>query len=163
MVNETMRLTKNFTLEEFERSKTAETYGIDNRVPKQYIRNVQALAEQLQTIRDMVEIPIHISSGYRCKEVNRINHGASSSQHMKGEAADIYIDTDPKKNLGWTLWDILKLIVQFIDFDQLIWENRPPSPSRPHGSKWIHVSFVTHRKNRHDVKGFDGKSYYEIG
>lgn len=158
-----MKLTKNFTLEEFERSKTAETYGIDNRVPKQYIRNVQALAEQLQTIRDMVEIPIHISSGYRCKEVNRINHGASSSQHMKGEAADIYIDTDPKKNLGWTLWDILKLIVQFIDFDQLIWETRPPSLSRPHGSKWIHVSFVTHRKNRHDAKGFDGKSYYEIG
>lgn len=73
-----MHLTRNFTLEEFEKSKTAETYGIDNRVPKKYIRNVQALAEQLQVIRDMVGIPIHISSGYRCKEVNRINHGASS-------------------------------------------------------------------------------------
>ena len=152
-----MHLTRNFTLEEFEKSKTAETYGIDNRVPKKYIRNVQALAEQLQVIRDMVGIPIYISSGYRCKEVNRINHGASSSQHMKGEAADIYIDTDPKKNLEWTLWDVLKLIVRFTDYDQVIWE------TRPNGNKWIHVSYVTYRTNRHDMRRCsDGKNYPKL-
>lgn len=76
---------------------------------------------------------------------------------MKGEAADIYIDTDPKKNLEWTLWDVLKLIVRFTDYDQVIWE------TRPNGNKWIHVSYVTYRTNRHDMRRCsDGKTYPKL-
>ena len=147
------RLSKNFTLEEFEVSATARMNGIDNHVPADKVKNVKALVDEvLQPTRDKVGIPIYISSGYRCKEVNRINHGATTSQHMRGEAADIFID--PVCSLGWTLWDVLKLIVQFTDFDQIIWE------TRPNGSKWIHVSYVTYRKNRHSMlRCADGKTY----
>ena len=154
-----MQLSKNFTLKEFEVSETARVNDIDNRVPKRYMKNVKALVDNvLQPTRDKVGIPIYISSGYRCREVNRINHGATTSQHMRGEAADIFID--PVCSLGWTLWDVLKLIVRFTDFDQIIWETRPPTKARPNGSKWIHVSYVTYRKNRHSMlRCADGKTY----
>lgn len=151
-----MRISKNFTLKEFEVSQTAEKHGIDNRVPAKLVPNVKALVDEvLQPTRNKVEIPIHISSGYRCKQVNAINHGAVSSQHMKGEAADIYII--PMEAKGWTLWDLAKLIVQFTDFDQLIYE------TRPNGSKWIHVSYTTKRANRHSLlRCKDGKHYYRL-
>lgn len=151
-----MKLSKNFTLKEFEVSNTAEKLGIDNRVPAKLVPNIKALVDEvLQPIRDKVEIPIHISSGYRCKQVNAVNHGAANSQHMKGEAADIYII--PMEAKGWTLWDIAGLIVRFTDFDQLIYE------TRPNGSKWIHVSYTTKRPNRHSLlRCKDGKHYYSL-
>ena len=75
-----MRLSRNFTLKEFEVSDTAEKLGIDNRVPTKLVPSVKALVDEiLQPIRDKVEIPIHVSSGYRCKQVNAIN--AYSSEY----------------------------------------------------------------------------------
>ena len=150
-----MKLTKNFTLEEFEHSETAIRNNIDNRVPERYIKNVKALAEKvLQPTRNRIGIPIYISSGYRCKMLNTAVKGAVTSQHTRGEAADIFID--PVCSLGWTLWDVCKLIVKHTDLDQLIWE------TRPNGSKWIHVSFVTYRKNRHNKLRTNDGIHYEI-
>ena len=159
-----MRISPHFVLAEFEKSPTAAACGIDNRVPTRYVPNVVALVnEVLEPVRSKLGIEIYISSGYRCKAVNAKNHGAAHSQHMKGEAADIYISSDPKKNLGYTLWDVLKLIVNITDFDQIIWETRPPTKARPNGSKWIHVSYVTYRKNRHSMlRCADGKTYKEL-
>ena len=151
-----MKLTKNFTLEEFEHSETAIRNNIDNRVPERYIKNVKALAEKvLQPTRNKIGIPLYISSGYRCKMLNTAVKGAVPSQHTRGEAADIFID--PVCSLGWTLWDVCKLIVKHTDFDQLIWE------TRPNGSKWIHVSYVTYRKNRnYALRTGDGIHYYPL-
>ena len=151
-----MKLTKNFTLEEFEHSETAIRNNIDNRVPERYIKNVKALAEKvLQPTRNRIGIPIYISSGYRCKMLNTAVKGAVTSQHTRGEAADIYLI--PAESKGWTLWDVCKLIVKHTDFDQLIWE------TRPNGSKWIHVSYVTYRKNRHSkLRCDDGKTYKKL-
>ena len=148
-----MRLSRNFTLSEFEVSKTARELGIDNRVPADLVPRVKALVDEiLQPMRTRIEIPIHISSGYRCPKVNKVNHGAKLSQHMKGEAADIYIK--PEESLGWSLWDVATLIVRFLDFDQLIWEERP------NGSRWIHVSYTTRRPNRRQaLRTKDGKHY----
>jgi len=150
-----MQLTPHFNLSEFEVSKTAEKHGIDNRVPAKCIRNVKALAEELEVIRTIWGFPIIISSGYRCSAVNKMNHGAKRSQHMKGEAADLVIN--PKKCGGWSLWKLFTIIYEQMDFDQLIWETRPS------GSRWIHVSFVTYRKNRHQcMQCKDGRTYQPL-
>ena len=151
-----MKLTKNFTLEEFEHSETAIRNNIDNRVPERYIKNVKALAEKvLQPTRNRIGIPLYISSGYRCKMLNTAVKGAVTSQHTRGEAADIFID--PVCSLGWTLGDLCKPIVTHTDFAQLSWE------TRPNGSKWMHVSFVTYRKNRHSkLRCDDGKTYKKL-
>ena len=45
--------------------------------------------ENLDIIREMYGKPLSISSGYRCPELNRIVNGKSTSQHLKGQAADI--------------------------------------------------------------------------
>ena len=54
--------------------------------------NVQRLAEELQYIRNYIQRPITINSGYRCESYNNTIPGSSSrSQHVLGKAADIVV------------------------------------------------------------------------
>jgi len=146
-----MKLTKHFSIEEFERSERAKRLGIDNTVPKALRPNIQALCENvLEPVRNHFEVPIHISSGYRCTALNKAVGGAPKSQHMKGQAADIYINAPPL-----TLRDIYLWMVDNLSFDQLIWEVRGGGRS-----KWIHVSYVSEGRNRHKaLRCEDGKHY----
>ena len=43
----------------------------------------------LQPLRDVYQKPMHVNSGYRCPELNKLVGGVATSQHVKGEAADI--------------------------------------------------------------------------
>ncbi len=76
--------TAHFTINEF-RSHD----GVD--VPVSIRGNVQALMEQLEVLRTEVNKPIRILSGYRSPEHNRSVGGATRSQHLCGQAADIQI------------------------------------------------------------------------
>lgn len=52
--------------------------------------NVKALVENvLDPLREKYGKPIKVNSGYRCPNHNLAVGGATLSQHMKGEAADI--------------------------------------------------------------------------
>lgn len=79
-----MKLTKNFSLHEFDCRDGSE-------MPQSVIQNVKALAEQLQIIRDYFSKPITINSGYRSQTYNRKIGGAKRSQHLTGRAADITV------------------------------------------------------------------------
>ena len=86
-----MKLTKHFTLEEFTRSSTAKARGIDNTVPEKLIPALRNLCVTvLEPLREQAKEPVEISSGYRCPELNRVVGGKNTSQHMKGEACDIW-------------------------------------------------------------------------
>ena len=68
----------------------------------------------LDPLREWYGKPITVNSGYRCPELNVAVKGSKTSQHMKGEAADI--DTgDRQQN---------KLLFEYIrknlPYDQLI-------------------------------------------
>lgn len=52
----------------------------------------QKLVEYLQKIRDHFGKAVNVSSGYRCVTHNKSVNGATSSYHLKGQAADIYIN-----------------------------------------------------------------------
>ena len=137
-------LSRNFTLEELCASATAKAKGIRNNPGQTDIVNLCALAHQiLQPLRNAMNEPIKIGSGYRSLALNRAVGGVNNSQHMKGEAADLCIDGDMKKGRRWFNW-----ILDNCDFDQLIWEKNPKT-----GSEWVHVSFVYQDfgKNRHQV------------
>ena len=82
-------------------------------------------------------MPIYVSSGYRSPRLNNAVHGATTSQHTTGQAADIYI-----KNQEMPLKAVCDWMIKNLSFDQIIWE------TRPNGSKWIHVSYVSMEKNR---------------
>ena len=64
--------------------------GLDN-IPDNMnvIRNLVRLSEFLQIIRNELQLPIIVNSGYRSKEVNEAVGGVLSSYHVKGLAADI--------------------------------------------------------------------------
>lgn len=87
------RLSENFTLEEFTRSDTATRLGIDNTPGEKELEALRVLVERtLQPLRDRLGIPVHVNSGYRCPELNEAVGGVPTSQHQKGEAADLSVD-----------------------------------------------------------------------
>ena len=140
-----MRLSKNFTYEEFIRSSTAERMGIDNRPKtkeeeKKVIENLRNLClEVLQPLRDYVGAPVHINSGYRCKALNLAVGGVKNSQHSRGEAADIRI-ASPKQGREWAAW-----IEDNCRFDQMLLERNK------NGGVWLHVSCTRDEKANRQV------------
>lgn len=79
-------LTKNFSLRPF-------TCRNGVWVPSEYMDNVQELARNLQVLRDFLDIPIYVNSGYRTPQYNRSVGGSENSQHLYAKAADIRVTT----------------------------------------------------------------------
>ena len=135
------KLSRNFTLEELFASQTAKSKGIKNQPSTQEIVCLTALTQAvLQPLREWWGKPIVIGSGYRCPALNKAVGGVSNSQHMKGQAVDLFIDGDKKKGRQWMEW-----IADNCDFDQLIWEHNTK------GTYWVHVSFDPFGCNRRHV------------
>jgi hypothetical protein len=131
-----MQLSKNFRLSEFTHSDVAKKLGVLNECSSvEQVLNLAYLCHMvLQPLRERFG-PVFINSGYRCEELNRAIGGASNSQHMCGEAADIFL---PSLELGIEYLDFLKTLPVI---DQLIWEKRG-------NVNWIHVSIKHIGKNR---------------
>lgn len=141
-----MKLSANFDLDEFTRSDTATSKGIDNTPGEEHIANLIALCKHvLQPLRDHFGLPVKIRSGFRSQALNRAVGGAPNSQHTTGEAADIEIP-------GVANADIFRYIVKSLPFDQVIAELL----ERGDGSAgWIHVSY-SRTKLRYEDLSFLG-------
>lgn len=80
---------KHFTYHEMCVTRTS----FDNQcVNPLYITNLVRLCDVLEVIRDAVCRPLHVNSAYRSLRVNRAVGGVSTSDHLYGFAADIYVD-----------------------------------------------------------------------
>lgn len=138
-----MNLTKNFTLEELTASSTAKSLGINNAPDPISLENLQRLAtEVLQPIRNKYGHSIIVSSGYRCPKLNSALKSASkTSQHLKGQAADIYCTATSKAEL----FNLIKGMIQSgeLKVGQLIWEYGDHKNPR-----WIHVSLPYTKTNQ---------------
>lgn len=123
-------MTKNFTLKELCATKT----GIHNEPNAEQKEALRLLAVNiLQPARDALG-PIKVTSGFRNAKVNTAIGGSRTSQHMKGEAADLQCDDNAA----------LFKFIKTLDFDQLIWEfGDKEQPD------WVHVSYAS--KNRKEV------------
>lgn len=107
-------ISKDFSYREFERSKVADAKHICNVITSFEVRDsILALTENvLQPLRDAWGKPLKVNSGYRCKALNAAVGGVPTSQHVKGEAADIAAG-DPVK--------LARLAVKLgLPFDQMI-------------------------------------------
>jgi len=128
-----MNLSENFTLAEMVQSDTASRQGFKEQFKPndEVIENLRLLCVNvLQPLRDKTGKNIIISSGYRCKRLNTSIGGASNSQHLIGEAADIKVE-------GMKPFEVCKLIIDLnLPFDQIIEEF----------GVWTHVSFS--KRNR---------------
>ena len=143
-----MQLSKIFSLEEMERTQTAQRMGIKNKAGSGEIKNLTDLCYNvLEPCRAKFDKPIRISSGYRSEELCVAIGSKKTSQHALGMAVDMEIPSE--SNLKVALW-----IQNNVDFDQLILEYYTGEAN----SGWIHVSFHE-GNNRKQVLTFDGKSY----
>jgi hypothetical protein len=124
------------------RSETAKRRGINNTPSGEHLENFKKLAENVfEPIREHFGVPIHISSGYRSKELNAAIGGSLTSQHCQGEAIDIDMDGTSITNA-----QIFNFIKDNLNFDQMIWEFG--SDSNP---DWVHVSYESTGKQRKQI------------
>lgn len=135
-----MKISEHLNLSEVTRSTEAKRRGISNMPTPEHIENFKKLAENIfEPIRKHFGVPIFVSSGYRSKELNIAIGGASSSQHLSGEAIDI--DMDGTSN-GVTNKMVFDYIKENLNFDQLINE---------FNYSWVHVSFSSKGKQRKQI------------
>lgn len=134
-----MNLSKNFTLSELTYSNSADCYNIENTPGRLELENLKKLCNEiLQPIRDKFGKSIYVNSGYRNPKVNRLVGGSSSSQHTKGEAADITVGS---KEENKKLFDMIVQMIEDkeIKVGQLIDEK---------GYQWIHISIPYRKVNQ---------------
>ena len=118
----------NFTMSELIHSETAEKYNILNIPDKKALDNMLLLiVDCLQPIRNYINKPMIISSGYRSARLNShpLINGRPNSQHLTGQAADFTIKGMTPKQI------IEKIIASGVEYDQLINEH----------NIWVHVSY----------------------
>ena len=143
------RLSPHFTLEELTHSDTALRLGIDNTPPQQQMENLRLLCRHiLEPLRERVNAPLRICSGYRSAALNRAVGGSATSAHLRGLAADIVV-------AGLKPGDVLAALKNGVIFDQAIIEY----------DAWLHVSFNPGRTNRRQclrARRVDGRTRYEI-
>lgn len=118
---------KYFTIAELCRSEKADQYGINNKCNKQQAEQLKQLIENvLDPLRELYGKPIKVNSGFRCAELNKLVGGKPTSQHLRGEAADITAGSREENK------KLFQLIKEKLPFDQLIDEKN---------YAWVHVSF----------------------
>lgn len=134
MANISTHYTQHFSIREMEVTNT----GLKNTVfLTAHSLNLQALCTAvLEPARKFIGLPIKVNSGYRSTAVNKAVGGATYSQHMVGEAADITLGS---KELNKQLFEWMQ---HNVEYDQLIDEKN---------YRWIHVSYKRAEKNRMQI------------
>jgi hypothetical protein len=151
-----MNLTKNFTLAEMTKSETALRHGMDNTPGEQETSALKLLAEKvLQPVRDHFGRGVKVNSGFRHPEVNAKVGGSKTSDHCRGQAADIEIPGVPNAELAEWIKDNL-------EFRQLILEFYTPGIP---DSGWVHVSYVAEDNKKQVLTATkqNGKTVYLTG
>lgn len=152
------KLSKYFSLAEMTRSEAAQRGGFNNTPGPEETANLVALCTNvLDPLREAKKKPIRVNSGFRGERANAAVGGSKTSQHCKGEAADVEIDGYDNKQLAKDIIDMK------LPFDQIILEfYRPGDPN----SGWVHVSHKRAGKQRGEVLravSMNGKTTYLPG
>lgn len=150
------QLTKNFSLAEMVKSETALRRGMDNTPGETEIGNLRVLCERvLQPVRDHFAKGVKVNSGYRSPEVNAAVGGSKTSDHCRGQAADIEIP-------GVANADLAQWIADNLDYTQLILEFYTPGVP---DSGWVHVSYDPKDLKKQNLTATrkDGKTVYLPG
>jgi zinc D-Ala-D-Ala carboxypeptidase len=151
-----MNLTENFSLQEMTKSETALRKNMPNVPTEADIANMKLLAEKvLQPLRDHYGVGIKVNSGYRSPDVNAAVGGSRTSDHCKGQAADIEIAGIANAILAQYIKDNLQ-------YTQLILEFYTPGIP---DSGWVHVSYDANNLKCQTLTATkkDGKTAYLNG
>ena len=116
-----------FSINELTFSETATRHGIDNTPNDNQLDNLFITAMEMENVRELLGNNfIHVSSGFRCLELNTLLGSRETSSHVRGLACDF-----TSRGYG-TPNDIVSAIVDSnIPYDQVILEY----------DRWVHISF----------------------
>ena len=151
-----MNLSEHFTLKELTVSDTATRLGLSNVPDDDAIASLTTLCEQvLEPVRNHYGKPVKVNSGYRAPEVNAAVGGSKTSDHCKGQAADIEIP-------GVANADLAEWISKNCEFTQLILEFYTPGVP---DSGWVHVSYDPKNLKKQVMTAMkeNGKTVYKSG
>jgi len=151
-----MNLSANFSLKELTKSDTAIRLGIDNTPDDEAIDNLKTLCDKvLQPVRDHFGKTVTVNSGFRSSETNQATGGSKSSDHVKGQAADIEI-------AGVANADLAQWIMDNLDYTQLILEFYTQGIP---DSGWVHVSYDPNNLKKQELTAVKvaGKTQYLNG
>lgn len=140
-----MKISNNFRLSEFTRTSSK---AANNPTEVERSAIIELVRSVIQPARDELALPITITSGFRSTAVNSAVGGAKTSQHLKGEAADMKCANNAL---------LFRIIKDNLVFDQLIWEygdNNQPA--------WVHVSYKLQGNRNECLKAVKvgGKTQY---
>ena len=131
-----MQLSEHFTLAELTATNVRGALNLTTEAEIMRLKSLCAVI--LEPIRTQYSSPVIVHSGYRSPAVNKAVGGSKTSQHMRGEAADLHV-------VGVDFFTVARFVVEYLDFDQLILEFCDPSGF---GRGWVHCSHKT-GLNRH--------------
>ena len=138
------------------KSETALRLDLPNDPEPDHLENMKALAENvLQPVRNYFGMGVKVNSAYRHPDVNKAVGGSRTSDHCKGQAADIEIP-------GIANADLAQWISENLEFRQLILEFYTPGVP---DSGWVHVSYVEgdNKKQVMTAMKENGKTVYKPG
>jgi len=139
-----MKLSENFLLEELTLTSTR----LPNQPNADQLESLKQLTiNVLQPLRNLFGDSITVNSGFRSVSVNISVGGVKTSQHLKGEAADLSCNDNAR---------LFQIVRENLDFDQLIWEGG--NDSCP---DWIHVSYKV-SGNRNQVLKMKSGQYTKL-
>ncbi|WAX07764.1 hypothetical protein BK687P3_00041 [Bacteroides phage BK687P3] len=119
---------RNFTIQELTESTTAAAKKINNDPTPEAAENLKLLVDKvLDPLRDAYGKPIRVNSGYRSPALNAAVKGSKTSQHVKGQAADI---TAGSKQENKKLFELARELN--LPYCQLIDEKN---------FSWVHISY----------------------
>jgi len=122
------RLSPHFTFGELTTTDQRQFQEKNRELALMYLEAGTALASLLESVRAKFDSPVHIHSGFRCKELNRRVGGSPTSQHMVFQAADFHVRGADLETVFHWIWKESGL-----SWGQLILEGfvRP---------SWLHLS-----------------------
>ena len=133
-------ITTHFTMFDICNSSTAIAKNIDNRPTTQIVVNATALIKNvLEPTRIHFNSPLIVNCMYRSPQLNTAVGGVATSQHVKGQAADITVQNH-------TVQEVFDYIKHNLIFDQIIQEGT-----------WVHCSFSLVHNRKESLKLVNGK------
>lgn len=147
-----MKLSKNFTLNEFTNSETAKKNGYS----EQFNPDAKII-ENLNFGALNIAEPIRNEFGsfaptvaYRCARLNKKIGGSLTSMHNTGEAFD---ETFIKDGINISAKIFFWLLKSNLPFTELIWERGDSK-----NPNWLHIGW--RKQANKEILVFNGKSYY---
>jgi len=81
-----IQLSPHFSLAELLHTST----GLSNDPSPEQVEHLRVLCRDLlEPVRTLLGVPLRVNSGYRSPQVNAAVGGSPTSQHMRGDAADV--------------------------------------------------------------------------